>query len=142
MTPEQKRLVQESFEQLKPISQAAGRLFYVRLFDLDPSLSSLFKNDLDEQARKLMQMIGMAVKGLDRPQELLPAVEALGRRHVAYGVQDRHYETVGAALLWTLERGLGAAFTPEVREAWRTVYKVLADTMKAAAVPVAVWRSA
>jgi hemoglobin-like flavoprotein len=142
MTPEQKRLVQESFEQLKPISQAAGRLFYVRLFDLDPSLSSLFKNDLDEQARKLMQMIGMAVKGLDRPQELLPAVEALGRRHVVYGVQDRHYETVGAALLWTLERWLGAAFTPEVKDAWRTVYKVLADAMKAAATPVAVWRSA
>jgi hemoglobin-like flavoprotein len=142
MTPEQKRLVQESFEQLKPVAHAAGRLFYVRLFDIDPSLSRLFKNDLDEQSRKLMQMISMAVKGLDRPEELLPVVEALGRRHVTYGVQERHYATVGAALLWTLDKGLGAAFTPEVREAWRAVYNLLADTMKAAAVPVAVWRQA
>jgi hemoglobin-like flavoprotein len=141
MTPEQKQLVQESFEQLKPISQAAGRLFYVRLFDLDPSLSRLFKNDLDEQSRKLMQMIAVAVKGLDKPEDLLPAVEALGRRHVGYGVQERHYETVGSALLWTLEKGLGAAFTPQVKEAWRTVYRLLADTMKAAAetATVATW---
>jgi hemoglobin-like flavoprotein len=136
MTPEQKQLVQESFEQLKPVAHAAGRLFYVRLFDLDPGLSRLFKNDLDEQSRKLMQMIGMAVKGLDRPDELLPAVEALGRRHAGYGVKDRHYETVGRALLWTLDKGLGAAFTPDVREAWRTVYNLLADTMKTAAVAV------
>ena len=114
----------------------------MRLFDLDPDLSRLFKNDLDEQSRKLMQMIGVAVKGLDRPEELLPAVEALGRRHVAYGVQERHYATVGAALLWTLDRGLGAAFTPEVKEAWRVVYNLLADTMKAASVPVAAWRRA
>src|SRR5215212_6808084 len=113
MTPEQKRLVQESFEQLKPIAHTAGRLFYIRLFDLDPSLSRLFKNDLDEQSRKLMQMLGMAVKGLDRPHELMPAVEALGRRHINYGVEDRHYETVGKALLWTLDKGLGEAFTPE-----------------------------
>lgn len=133
LTPEQKRLVQESFEQLKPVAHAAGRLFYVRLFDLDPNLSYMFKNDLDEQSKKLMQLIAMAVKGLDKPEELLPAVEALGRRHVSYGVQERHYATVGAALLWTLDKGLGAAFTPEVKEAWRTVYKLLADTMKAAA---------
>jgi hemoglobin-like flavoprotein len=137
LTPEQKRLVQESFEQLKPVAHAAGRLFYVRLFDLDPNLSYMFKNDLDEQSKKLMQLIALAVKGLDKPEELLPAVEALGRRHLSYGVQERHYATVGSALLWTLDKGLGAAFTPEVKEAWRTVYELLADTMKAAATPVA-----
>jgi hemoglobin-like flavoprotein len=132
MTPEQKRLVQASFEQVMPISEAAARLFYNRLFELDPRLRPLFKGDLQEQGRKLMQMIGMVVKGLDRLDEIVPAAQALGQRHVAYGVKDQDYETVGAALLWTLAKGLGAAFTPETKEAWTAAYKLLTASMTSA----------
>src|SRR5262249_31489827 len=108
-------------------------LFYRRLFDLDPSLRHLFKPDMSEQRRKLMQMLSAAVKGLDRLDQLVPVVKELGRRHAGYGVTDAHYDTVGKALLWTLQKGLGKAFTPEVRDAWTTVYTVLATTMKNAA---------
>jgi hemoglobin-like flavoprotein len=92
---------------------------------------------MDEQGRKLMQMLTVAVRGLDRLDELVPAVRALGERHVRYGVRDEHYATVGSALLWTLELGLDEAFTPEVREAWAAVYTVLADTMKQGAAEAA-----
>ena len=132
MTPEQKRLVQNSFEQVAPISELAASLFYGRLFELDPQLRHLFKGDLQEQGRKLMQMLGVVVKGLDRLDELVGAAQALGRRHVAYGVKDQDYETVGAALLWTLAQGLGAAFTPEVKEAWIAAYKLLTASMTSA----------
>jgi hemoglobin-like flavoprotein len=88
---------------------------------------------MTEQRKKLMQMLTAAVKGLDRLDQLVPVVEDLGRRHAGYGVEDRHYDTVGAALLWTLEMGLGAAFTADVKDAWATVYGVLATTMKNAA---------
>src|SRR3954468_4998726 len=118
MTPEQKNLVQTSFEKIKPIAKTAAALFYGRLFDLDPSLERLFKGDLDGQGQKLMHMIGLAVKGLNRPTELLPVLHELGERHAAYGVAEHDYDAVGAALLWTLERGLGEAFNPKVREAW------------------------
>jgi hemoglobin-like flavoprotein len=131
MTGKQKRLVQASFEQVKPIGDVAARLFYGCLFDLDPGLEELFSGDLEEQGRKLIQMIGLAVKGLDRLDELVPTLLALGARHVAYGVDEHDYISVRRALLWTLERGLGAAFTPEVKESWTTVYNLLADTMKA-----------
>ena len=132
MTDKQKLLVQETFEKVRPIADAAASLFYDRLFTLDPSLRALFRGDMKEQGQKLMQMIGMAVKGLDRLNELVPAVENLGRRHAGYGVQTEHYETVGAALLWTLEQGLGADFTEDVKEAWATVYGVLAGVMQQA----------
>ncbi len=137
MTGEQITLVQDSFRKVLPIADAAATLFYARLFDLDPSLERLFKNDIAEQGRKLMQMIGVAVRGLDRPEQILPAVQALGARHVGYGVRDAHYATVGAALLWTLEYGLDEAFTPEVRDAWAAVYRVLADTMQQGAAEAA-----
>ena len=133
MTGKQKRLVQASFEQVKPIADVAARLFYGCLFKLDPRLEALFSGDLEEQGRKLMKMIGLAVKGLDSLDELVPTLQALGARHAAYGVAEHDYVTVRRALLWTLERGLGAAFTPEMKEAWSTVYKLLADTMKAGA---------
>ena len=129
MTPEQKRLVQDSFQQVAPISELAASLFYGRLFELNPQLRHLFKGDLQEQGRKLMQMLGLVVKGLDRLDELVVAAQALGQRHVAYGVKDEDYETVGAALLWTLAKGLGAAFTPEVKEAWVAAYKLLTASM-------------
>lgn len=131
MTPEQKRLVQDSFQQVAPISELAASLFYGRLFELNPQLRHLFKGDLQEQGRKLMQMLAVVVKGLDRLDELVVAAQALGQRHVAYGVKDEDYEAVGAALLWTLAKGLGAAFTPEVKEAWVAAYKLLTASMTA-----------
>ena len=130
MLPEQKTLVQDSFALVVPIADTAAELFYARLFELDPSLRSMFRGDMREQGRKLMQMLTVAVRGLDRLDAILPAVQALGRRHAAYGVRDEHFETVGAALLWTLEQGLGSAFTPEVAQAWASVYGVLASVMK------------
>lgn len=133
LTPSQKMLVQDSFTAIAPIADDAAALFYRRLFELDPSLRALFRGDMAEQRRKLMQMITAAVKGLDRLDQLVPVVEDLGRRHAAYGVADAHYDTVGAALLWTLEKGLGTAFTPDVREAWAAVYGLLAGTMRQAA---------
>ena len=133
VTNTQKVLVQESFAAVMPIADDAAALFYRRLFELDPSLERMFKGDMTEQRRKLVQMLTAAVKGLDRLDQLVPVVEELGRRHVGYGVADAHYDTVGAALLWTLEKGLGSAFTPEVRDAWVAVYGLLAGTMKNAA---------
>jgi hemoglobin-like flavoprotein len=133
MTPEQKTLVQSTWEQVVPISDTAAKLFYEKLFELDPNLRPLFKPDMEEQRRVLMSTITFAVRGLDRLDEVVPAVQALGRRHVQYGVKNEDYDTVGAALLWTLGQGLGEGFTPEAEEAWATVYGILANTMKAAA---------
>ena len=130
MTPKQKSLVQSTFAHVVPIAETAATLFYNRLFDLDPSLRPLFKGDMQEQGRKLMQTLAVAVAGLDDLEMLVPAVRALGKRHVGYGVRDGHYVTVADALLWTLATDLGDAFTPEVRDAWATVYWILADTMK------------
>jgi hemoglobin-like flavoprotein len=133
LTATQKTLVQESFATIAPIADDAAALFYRRLFEIDPSLRHMFRGDMAEQRRKLMQMLTAAVKGLDRLEQLVPVVEDLGRRHATYGVEDRHYDTVGSALLWTLEKGLGDAFTPETKQAWTTVYGLLATTMKTAA---------
>jgi len=133
MNPQQVALVQNSWKQVVPIREQAATLFYGRLFELDPSLKALFTTDLTEQGKKLMQMITMAVQGLAHPEKLVPAVQDLGRRHVHYGVQNHHYDTVGAALLWTLDQGLGDQFTPEVKEAWTEVYTLLATTMQEAA---------
>ncbi len=127
------RLVQDSFKSVAPIADEAAALFYGRLFELDPQLRKLFKTDMPEQGRKLMTMIGMAVRGLDNMAMLGPVVENLGRRHVGYGVMPAHFDTVGAALLWTLKQGLGPAFTPEVESAWAQTYALLANTMKEAA---------
>ena len=137
MTPEQKNLVQSTFKEVIPIADTAAKLFYGKLFELDPALKPLFKGDMEEQGRKLMQMIATAVNGLDDLESIVPAVEQLGKRHVGYGVKDEHYDTVAAALLWTLEQGLGPAFTPDVKEAWTVVYGILAGTMKAAAAQAA-----
>ena len=133
MTPKQVELVQTTWEKCVPIADQAAALFYGKLFELDPNLKPLFTTDIKEQGKKLMQMITAAVRGLSDLNRLVPVVEDLGRRHVGYGVKDEHYTTVGTALLWTLEKGLGGDFTPEVKEAWTTTYTILADTMKAAA---------
>lgn len=133
MTPEQKDLVQSSFAKVEPIAATAAELFYARLFELDPSLKSLFSGDMEEQGKKLMTMLGSAVRSLNNLDGLVPVVKRLGERHVGYGVETGHYVTVGNALLDTLEKGLGDDFTPEVKEAWTVVYGVLSSTMIAAA---------
>jgi nitric oxide dioxygenase len=133
MTPEQIALVQNSFKKVAPIADQAAAVFYKRLFELDPDLKALFKGDMVEQGKKLMQMISVAVNGLTRLDEIVPAVQQLGKRHVGYGVTQAHYQTVGSALIWTLELGLGSAFTPRVKDAWVAAYTLLSDAMIEAA---------
>ena len=133
MTATHVALVQASFEHVRPILEPAALMFYERLFELDPSLQSLFRGSREAQAQKLAQALAVVVKGLEHPAQLRGAIEALGRRHAGYGVRDEHYTTVGEALLWTLEQGLGAAFTPDVRVAWGDAYGWLAFVMREAA---------
>lgn len=133
MTPHQIKLVQTSFAQVAPIAATAADLFYGRLFEIAPDLRPMFPEDLAGQKKKLMAMLGTAVAGLSSLDTLLPAVRALGQRHAGYGVAAEHYVPVGTALLWTLEKGLGDAFTSEVRAAWAAAYRVLAHTMIEAA---------
>ncbi|ETW95284.1 MAG: hypothetical protein ETSY1_31250 [Candidatus Entotheonella factor] len=132
-------LVQSSWKHVRPIADQAATLFYDKLFELDPSIKPLFAHtEMKEQQKKLMQTMTVVVNGLNRLDKMVPAVQALGKRHIDYGVQADHYSTVGAALLWTLQQGLGEAFTPEVEEAWSVTYTVLAGTMQGAAAEVTV----
>lgn len=133
MTPTQVKLVQDSFAKVAPIADKAAAIFYDKLFELDPGLKPLFKTDITEQGKKLMTMIGTAVGGLNHLDKIVGAVQDLGKRHVGYGVTPEHYNTVATALLYTLETGLGSAWTPEVKAAWIEVYMLLAKTMKEAA---------
>ncbi len=133
MTPEQITLVKDSFSKVAPIREQAAALFYGRLFEIAPEVRPLFKGDIEEQGRKLMQVIATAVGALDRLGDIVPVVQDLGRRHAGYGVHEAYYDKVAEALLWTLGQGLGTAFTPAVKEAWTVTYTILADTMKAAA---------
>jgi hemoglobin-like flavoprotein len=134
MTPEQQELVRESWRRFDPTPRAASVQFYERLFQLDPMTRQLFAGvDMVEQERKLMAMLAQIVHAIDRPEDLVTSVAALGRRHVHYGVKDADYESVGAALLWSLEQGLGDAFTPQVRAAWTEAYLTVATVMRRAA---------
>lgn len=133
MTPREIALVQESFRQVGPISAQAAAIFYARLFELDPTLRSLFDGSMAEQGRKLLDVLGFAVARLNRRETLIPAIRQLGFRHAGRRVRDTQYETIGEALLWALARGLGAEFTAEHRAAWAKVYWLLAETMKAGA---------
>lgn len=133
MNETQIQLVQTSFNQVRPIAVTAAELFYNRLFTLDPSLRPMFKGDMAHQGRMLMSMLSAAVNGLTNLAALVPVVRQLGARHATYGVRDEHYATVGSALVWTLEQGLGDAFTLDVRKAWTAAYGVLANTMQASA---------
>ena len=132
MTPRQIDLVQSSFRKVVPIARTAADLFYDRLFELAPEVRSMFPQDFSEQRKKLMSMLGTAVGNLHKLETILPAVKDLGQRHKGYGVRTAHYAPVGAALLWTLEKGLGPDFTPEVKAAWIETYAALAGVMAAA----------
>jgi len=132
VTPQQIELVQASFQKVVPIAGTAADLFYDRLFETAPQVRTLFPDDLSEQKKKLMAMLGTAVANLHKLETILPAVKALGERHKGYGVTAAHYAPVGAALLWTLEKGLGPDFTPDTKAAWTEAYTALAGVMTSA----------
>ena len=129
MTPEKIALVQGSFAKVAPIAETAADIFYDRLFETAPEVRPLFPEIMTDQKKKLMQMLATAVNGLKDLDAIVPAVQQLGARHEAYGVKEEHYGAVGAALLFTLGKGLGDDFTPEVEEAWTETYGVLAGVM-------------
>lgn len=133
MTPKQITAIQESFAKVVPISEQAAMLFYGRLFEIAPALKPLFRGDMKEQGRKLMATLGVVVNGLANLESVLPAASALAKRHVDYGVEAADYAPVGAALLWTLERGLGEEWTPPLAAAWTDAYTILSDFMIAEA---------
>jgi hemoglobin-like flavoprotein len=133
MTPDQIKAIQESFTKVAPISEQAAMLFYGRLFEIAPSLKPLFGGDMAEQGRKLMATLGVVVNGLANLESVLPAASALAKRHVDYGVEAADYAPVGAARLWTLERGLGEQWTPPLAAAWTDAYTRLSDFMIAEA---------
>ncbi len=129
MTPDQVKAIQGSFAEVVPISEQAAAIFYGRLFEIAPEVKPLFRGDLEEQGRKLMAMLAAVVNGLGNLESVLPAASALAKRHIDYGVNAADYEPVGAALLWTLERGLGPKWTPELATAWTAAYAVLSGFM-------------
>jgi hemoglobin-like flavoprotein len=133
MTPDQVTLVQTSFAQVAPIADQAAANFYDRLFEIAPEVKPLFKGAMAEQRHKLIAMLTAVVGGLGDLNSILPAASALAKRHIRYGVEADQYLSVGQALLWTLERGLGPAWTKDVAAAWTTAYSVLSDFMVAEA---------
>jgi hemoglobin-like flavoprotein len=142
MTPSQIHLVQTALPFIVAEKEQVARLFYSRLFQLDPALRDLFKDDLTKQGQKVVTMLGTLIAGLNRPEQIVPILSALGQRHAGYGVQDSHYATVGAALLWTLERCLGPTFSADMRDAWIALYFVVSRTMIAGARAGATMRKA
>jgi hemoglobin-like flavoprotein len=135
MTPQQIAQIRASFAKVAQIGDQAAALFYARLFETAPEVRALFTGDMEAQGRKLMAAIATVVDGLDDIGAIAPAIGDLAKRHVGYGVRPEHYALVGAALLWTLEQGLGEDFTPAVRAAWASAYGALSQIMIAAAYP-------
>jgi hemoglobin-like flavoprotein len=129
MTPNQVQLVQQSFSKVAPISDRAATMFYDRLFEVAPQVRALFPDDISDQRKKLMATLAVVVGGLNNLETILPAASALAKRHVGYGVVAEHYSVVGSALLWTLEKGLGDGWTPELAEAWTAAYGTLSGFM-------------
>lgn len=129
MTPEQVKLVQQSFAKVAPIADQAAVIFYDRLFEIAPAVKTLFPTDMTEQRRKLMATLAIVVNGLSNLESILPAASSLATRHVAYGAKPEHYPVVGSALLWTLEKGLGEAWTKDVADAWTAAYATLSGFM-------------
>ena len=137
MSPESRQLVESTWARVAPVSEAAATLFYERLFTLDPELRALFAGtEMPEQHKKLVNALNMAVRALKDFDAARPTLEALGQHHLRYGVEASHYDTVGAALLWTLEQGLGDDWTDQTKAAWEELYGEVAGTMKAAAYAV------
>ncbi len=130
-------LVQESFAKVVPISDQAGMIFYDRLFEIAPEVRPYFKGDMVEQGKKLMSTLGMIVNGLRNLEKVVPAAQAMAIKHVEYGVKAEDYAKVGAALLFTLDKGLGEAFDPETEAAWITAYTTLSNLMIETAYPAA-----
>jgi hemoglobin-like flavoprotein len=133
MTPEQINLVQNSFSKVVPIADRAAVIFYDRLFEVAPAVKAMFPADMTEQRKKLMATLAVVVNGLSNLESILPAASALATRHVSYGARPEHYPVVGGALLWTLEKGLGEAWTPEIAAAWKAAYGTLSTFMIAEA---------
>ena len=129
MTPDQIKLVQQSFAKVAPISEQAAVMFYDRLFEIAPAVRAMFPHDMTEQRRKLMATLAIVVNGLPNLESVLPAAASLATRHVAYGAKAEHYPVVGSALLWTLEKGLGAGWTKDVADAWTAAYDMLSGFM-------------
>jgi hemoglobin-like flavoprotein len=129
MTPDQVQLVQQSFAKVAPISEQAALLFYDRLFEVAPTVRAMFPSDMKEQRKKLMATLAVVVNGLGNLESVLPAASALAKRHVSYGAKPEHYPVIGGALLWTLEKGLGDGWTPEVSDAWTRAYGTLSGFM-------------
>ena len=129
MTPDQVKLVQQSFSKVAPIADQAAVIFYDRLFEVAPSVKAMFPADMTEQRKKLMATLAVVVNGLGTLEAILPAASALAKRHVAYGAKPEHYPVVGSTLLWTLEKGLGDAWTPDVAAAWTAAYGTLSTYM-------------
>ena len=133
MNEEQIATVKSTWSMVVPIAGTAADLFYGKLFELDPAVRAMFPESMEEQKQKLMQTLGRLVAGLDKIEEVVPAVQQLGRRHVGYGVEESHYPVVGAALLWTLEQGLGEHWDAEVQDAWSSLYSLVSRVMIEAA---------
>ena len=138
MNEDQITLVQESFAKVVPIKDAAAEIFYGDLFETAPEVKPYFaETDMSDQGSKLMATLAVVVNGLRDLERIVPVAEKLAIGHVDYGVKAEDYDKVGASLLRTLEKGLGEAFTDEVKEAWTVAYTTLAGAMKAAAYPEA-----
>lgn len=135
LSAKDKQLIQSSFKQVLPIADAAAEIFYAKLFEYDPALKKLFRGDLKKQGQMLMSTLKAAVDGLDDVPALAKVLQALAKRHLDYGVKVDDYTPVGNALLFTLHKGLGDGFTPEVRQAWVKVYSIIASVMRSAAYP-------
>ena len=129
MTPQQVKAVQDSFAKVAPIAEQAAAMFYGRLFEIAPAVKPLFRGDLQEQGKKLVATLAVVVNGLNKLETILPAASALAKRHVGYGVKAADYAPVGAALLWTLQTGLGVEWTPDLAAAWTAAYNTLSEYM-------------
>ena len=132
MDSEQIALVRLSFAKVTGRELEAGRIFYQRLFELAPETRALFGNDMDAQAQKVMHMFGIAVGMLNDRQALMIVLESLGRRHSRYGAREEHFDKVGEAMIWTLEKICGDDLTPQVKQCWIAAYNYMAYIMKRA----------
>lgn len=132
MTQSEKQMIRDSYEQIRTYQESVFMLFYGRMFQLDPSIKPMFKNDMREQSKKLVDTLDILVGSLDGLEKLLPAVRELGRSHAGYGVKPHHYETLASAMLWAFGQALSGSFPPEVRAAWRKVLELVSSEMIAA----------